>query len=110
MEIEAKIVEKKTGKIRNWVRKHKGLLVTGGLAVLGTMAVVILTRQKPEEAIMLTENKTTTTYETDSEFQPDKGYDIWAMCNGKDQKVVEFAPKLEEFAKENDIKMMCEVF
>jgi hypothetical protein len=110
MEIEATIVEKKTGKIRNWVRRHKGLLIAGGIAAAGTILMVVLARNNSENGVEPIVTKTVTNENgIAAKEEPTEEYDVWAMCNGEDQKVVEFAPKLEEFAKENDIKMMCEV-
>lgn len=98
MENELK-VEKKT--IKGFFQAHKAEIapiailvgfigLTATCLYLGTKPVVVDVAVKAEGAI-------------------EDGYDIWALVNGMDEKLVEFAPTLQKFVEDNGFTIMCDV-
>ena len=101
METEEKM-ENKT--IKGFISSHqneiKAIAVLTGLAVLTVVSIKAglkpsVSDSKPVELL--------------AESVLEEGYDIWALCNSFDDKVVEFAPKLKQFIEDNGFTIMCDM-
>ena len=95
----------KLNKGKELAQKYAPKIVLPCLAVGGIIAYVVLSGKDQNE------DQDPNKYRVDDDPSPEElvGYDIWALMNAQDPKVVEFAPKLEEFCKENEISIMCDL-
>jgi hypothetical protein len=96
-------------KVKNYVQGHAKEIVLSGLGVIGVVvgvAVIAKLDQSSKDEDRDSYDRVEDALPSEDEFP---GYDIWAMMNGNDSKVVEFAPKLEEFCNENDITINCDI-
>lgn len=94
-------------KFKNYVGEHVHEIVMASIVVGGivTIAIIGALDQNLKDEDKDPEDRVEDALPTEELV----GYDIWAIMNGDDSKVVEFAPKLEEFCKENEITIMCDM-